>query len=286
VFDDSRPKTSRALAVLVPQLRPAILEQLLPTVAGGVLVALAGTFTNLRRAASLGLIYGYLLAADLAMGLSNTQLASLTLLPLMPLFALEVVRRGSWFDADANDSRSRLARWLGSDLSRSALTLAGVSLLLLGVGSAPLRGLGESVAVALHPPARHRLVGRGFEAEVPFPLTDAFPLSEAEGLRLLQKHLKPGDQLVTLDFSNPFNFALGLTPARGDALWWHEGKTFSRRTHLPADRVFADADWIIAAKRWEHEVMPLYGGFIGDFYVEVDSTAAWTLYKRRTRFTT
>jgi hypothetical protein len=32
--------------------------------------------------------------------------------------------------------------------------------------------------------------------------------------------------------------------------------------------------------------MPVYGGFIGDFYVAVDSTEAWTLYRRRTRFTT
>jgi hypothetical protein len=286
VFDDSRPSTLRALAVLVPQLRPAMLEQLLPTLVGGALVALAGTFANLRRAAALGLIYCYLLAADLAMGISNTQLPSLTLLPFVPLFALEIVRRGSWLDSRTSASRSRLSLWLGTDLSRSALTLGAVLLLLFGVGKGPLLGLSESIAVALHPPARHRLVGRGFEAEVPFPRTDAFPLGEADGLRLLQKHLQPGDKLVTLDFSNPFNFALGLTPARGDALWWHEGKTFSRRTHLPPERVFADADWIIAAKRWEHEVMPVYGGFIGEFYVDVDSTAAWTLYRRRTRFRT
>jgi len=285
VFDDSRPSAARALGVLVPQLRPAIIAQLLPTVAGVALVALAGTVASLWRAAALGLIFCYLLAADLALGVSNTQRPSLMLLPLMPLITLEVVRRGTWFEPEGAAPRSRPSRWLCTSLSRSALTLVAVCLLLFGVGKGPLSALAESVAVALHPPARHHLVGRGFEAEVPFPRTDAFPLGEADGLRLLQKHLQPGDKLVTLDVSNPFNFALGLTPARGDALGWHEGKTFSRRTHLQAERVFADADWIIAAKRGEREVMPVYRGFIRDFYVDVDSTAAWTLYKRRTRFT-
>jgi hypothetical protein len=286
VFDDSRPNTPRAIAALVQKLRPAIIEQLLPAALGVMLAGLAGTLGHLRLAAAVGVLYCFFLGADLAMGISNTQLPSLTLLPLMPLFALEGVRRGAWLNARQLEA-PRVARWLSSELAGGLLTLAAVVLLLIGVGTGPLRGLSESLRYAAHRPATpYTLTGQGFESEVPFPRADGYPLSEADGLGLLQKHLQPGDKLVTLDFSNPFNLALGLEPARGDALWWHEGKTFSTRTFLPAERVFAEADWVIVAKRWEHQVMPLYGGFLAEFYVEVTSSNGWTLYKRRTRFTT
>ena len=282
VFDDSRPNTARAIAELVKKIGPALTEPLFPTALGALLVVAAASLPNLRRAAALCAVYCYLLAADLAMGISNTQLPSVTLLPLMPLFALETVRRGAWLEPASAAPPGLVRRWLSSGAARSALTLSAAAVLLFGVGKGPLRGLRESVAYAMHPHARDRsLSGNGFESGVPFPRTDSYPQLEDEGLALLRQHLQPGEKLVTLDFSNPFNLALGLTPPRGDALWWHQGKTFTPQTHLAPERVFAEADWVVVAKRWEYWVMPVYGGFIGERYVEVASGGQWSLYRRR-----
>lgn len=288
VFEEAHPNTARAIATLSKKVRPAIVRELWPTGVGVWLVIATGSLANLRRGAALGIIYCFLLAADLAMGISNTQLPTLTLLPLMPLFALETVRRSTWLEPVGAAPATPLLRpawWfrrgLNAGITRGVVALSATLLLVLGVGLLPLRGLHESVEYALHPLAGSRtLVGHGFERAVPYPSNDSYPLIESDGIDLLREQLRPGDKLVTLDFSNPFNFALELQPARGDALWWHEGKTFSDGTHPAPERVFGEADWVIVAKRWEHQVMPAYGGYIGEHFDEAASNASWSLYRR------
>ena len=281
VFDDSRPNTAEAVAALVRKLRPAIIESLYPTLIGAFLVVAAASLRNLLRGFGLCVVYAYLLAADLAMGISNTQLPSLTLLPFVPLFALETLRRGAWLEPEATRPSWPVRHWLASGVARSVLTLSATLSLLIGVGAGPLRGLRESITYAVHPAEQHALTGHGFESVVPYPVSDQYPVAEAHGLALLRQYLEPGQKLVTLDFSNPFNMALSLAPPRGDALWWHEGKTFSAKTHLPPERVFAEGDWVIVAKRWEHQVMPVYGGYLAEHYDELSSNSYWSLYRRR-----
>lgn len=69
-----------------------------------------------------------------------------------------------------------------------------------------------------------------------------------EGLHLLRQHSREEERIVTLDFINPFTVSLGRRPPRGDALFWHDGRTVCESSVPAAERVFADADVVMIAR--------------------------------------
>lgn len=66
-----------------------------------------------------------------------------------------------------------------------------------------------------------------------------------EGCMLLQSEIVPTSRVLSLDFVNPFPYALALPPARGDHLFWHFQRNITAANAPTADQLFADADFVL-----------------------------------------
>ena len=58
------------------------------------------------------------------------------------------------------------------------------------------------------------------------------------GGALLRDRLSAQPRVLVMDLSNPFSFALGLTPPTGDALFWHFERDFNLKHYPDPSRVF------------------------------------------------
>jgi hypothetical protein len=283
VHEQAAEQPLSAMLTLASKLAPELWGQVAAPALAALLICAVGVGSRRERGLSvarLGALFVFLLLADLALGVSNTQLPTLVLLPLVALFAFEAVRHGIPHAPQSARGEPHSSR----NLALRAATLASLLLSLAiwsGSGSEYLRGIGEAMAFKRQPQALdNTLVGQGFAKSVPFIPSNRYPRAQRAGFELLKGQLRPGDQLVTLDFSNPFNFTLGLVPARGDALWWHEDKTFTRSIFPAPERVFQDASLVIVARRWSQSLMPVYGAFLQQRYLPVAKDAYWVLFRR------
>jgi len=107
-----------------------------------------------------------------------------------------------------------------------------------------------------------------------------------DGIKLLKgvKNLNQ-QRIVNLDFSNPFNFALGLTSPKGTLLYWHHGKSFDMITHLQPASQFKDASIIMIPRQHiggnAKELWQLYGSYISEnFHIEVESQY-WQIFVKK-----
>ena len=111
-----------------------------------------------------------------------------------------------------------------------------------------------------------------------------------DGLALLRRHVSPRSRLAVLGLTDPFSFALGLTPPRGAPLWWDLNISFNSNHYPRAERVFSEADLVmypVAVEPkdgccWEtvsalHE---LYDRYLTRHYAEVDRSKYWVLLER------
>lgn len=117
-----------------------------------------------------------------------------------------------------------------------------------------------------------------------------YPARINDGIELLRRHLRKGDRLTTLAYVNPFNFALGLTPAHEGRMWWDLHVTFDL-THYPSPENFlSDSSLVIVPRLLDRRtgysfetadvMMELYGGYLHDHFHKVESTEIWALYRR------
>jgi hypothetical protein len=284
VFAESHPHLAAELI--------ALLKELLPRVLGfGVLLALSARWQRqtpdeaARPTRRLWLAFSFLLAADLALGISNTQPPALTLTPFIALLAFETFGpERPRLTASATSHPGSTTRAALIHIARVVPALAWLGVLLLSSATEPLLGLRASLDEKWSPRRwSYGLVGQGPGSVSVLAPTDPYPLLERDGSALLRRNLRPGDEVVTLDFTNPFNFGLRLPPPGGDALWWHLGKTFTQRTFPAPARVFASATLILIARRWAHDVSPIYETFIAAHYERVDVSPHWQLFRRRAR---
>src|ERR1035438_8766855 len=66
-----------------------------------------------------------------------------------------------------------------------------------------------------------------------------------DGLALVNQHRRPGDTVMSLDFSNPFSYALGMRPASGGAITLHYRGNFSDSHHPTPERLFGTASLVM-----------------------------------------
>ena len=112
-----------------------------------------------------------------------------------------------------------------------------------------------------------------------------------EGLTLLRRHVSPQSRLLVLALSDPFSFALGLMPPKGAPLWWDLGFNFDRANYPAPERVFAEADFVMypivrpgdqgCCQETILALRELYGGYLGQHYVEADLSDHWVLLEKR-----
>jgi hypothetical protein len=115
---------------------------------------------------------------------------------------------------------------------------------------------------------------------------DAYPyvVWVNDGLSLLRPHISPDSHVVVLEFSNPFSFALGLTPPKGDTFVWHYGRDYDESHFLAPQRVFRDATHVMipkAPRTLETETLSrIYAPILAAEFRRVGESGLWALYAR------
>jgi hypothetical protein len=102
----------------------------------------------------------------------------------------------------------------------------------------------------------------------------------------LRRVMKPGESVVTLDMSNPFNFMLGARPARGSWLTMDAGRTLTEELHPAPKDIFADADHVMIAKlsltyTSSMLAMKVYAPWLAQHYAERVETPYWVRFSHR-----
>ncbi len=107
-----------------------------------------------------------------------------------------------------------------------------------------------------------------------------------DGLDLVQANAKPGDTVMSLDFTNFFSYALQTPPAPGGSTWLQYGTNFDD-THKPApERLFGSATLVAVPKTFsdaslQESVPRLYGPFLQQHFAEIAESREWRLYRNR-----
>jgi hypothetical protein len=108
------------------------------------------------------------------------------------------------------------------------------------------------------------------------------------GAALLRDRISARTHVLVMDLSNPFSFALGLTPPKGDALFWHYQRVFDR-SHFPeASRVFRDVTDVMVPKtpiqrQATKELQQIYGSVLARDFQKAGENDLWIRYERRVR---
>lgn len=229
-----------------------------------------------------GLVVAFLVFGQMVLSLTNSQFPLPTLFPAVALVILDMAWRAVQQPKAENAS-------FQSQLSTACLATTLLALyFVVSILVPDMESLPYSLFI--------RTVGLNGVTETEkftaAPLADMHVPSEPDyvriindGCALLRLHANPSDRIVTMDFSNPFSFALQTIPPKGDAIWW-DRFTFSERVHLDPEQVFGQATLVMVPKkpripRVSSAMMDVYGPFIESHYVLVSESASWKLYRQR-----
>ncbi len=101
-----------------------------------------------------------------------------------------------------------------------------------------------------------------------------------DGCNVLQPHIAPTSRVLSLDFVNPFPYALGLPPLTGDHLFWHFQRNITAGNAPSADELFTNADFVLeplhpifadSVQQKRH----LYGTWLATHATEVLTASSW-----------
>lgn len=106
-----------------------------------------------------------------------------------------------------------------------------------------------------------------------------------DGLSLVNRHRRPNETVMSLDFSNPFSYALGLPPAPGGATTLHYRGNFSESHHPAPERLFGQASLVMAPvipsdKGLLYSIPRIYGPYLTAHFHLIGESAGWRLYRR------
>lgn len=103
-----------------------------------------------------------------------------------------------------------------------------------------------------------------------------------DGMELLRKHISVSTRVVSLGFTDPFSFALGLPPPKGGAICWGIDSTFSKNAYPSPEKVLKGADLVMVRK--EKNVLDevyVYREFVKRVFKKIDESGHWVLFERR-----
>jgi|GEM_PF-1502245 len=212
----------------------------------------------------------FLLAADLVLGVSNTQLWILVFPSFIALIALRELLM-------ANNHRSGYLPVL-------ILCIFSLSLLTIVRETSYIAQACARKLVTDPNDVEAQRIDSPFLENVYVPsgingLSD-YPLIVNDGLALLRRRVTPDTRLVTLNISDPFHFALGLKPTTGTQLYWWFKASYTNRYHLKPEQVLSNADMIIINKFWI-KLTPDYVDYIKNKFMVIDEGHYWYLFKRK-----
>ncbi len=107
-----------------------------------------------------------------------------------------------------------------------------------------------------------------------------------DGIDLLRRHVTARSRVWTLDWYNPFPFALRLPPPQRGALCLCHGFTVNEQHHPPPEVLLGDATLVMvprhsASGRSLAFLERTYRSALERDFVPLDSSRRWTLYRRR-----
>jgi hypothetical protein len=105
-----------------------------------------------------------------------------------------------------------------------------------------------------------------------------------DGLTLVNQYRRPDDTIMSLDFSNPFSYALAMKPAPGGAITLHYGVNFSEARHPAAQRLFGEARLVIIPKQPTEQrlgvgISLVYGPYLKSHFHLIGESPGWWLYR-------
>ena len=105
-----------------------------------------------------------------------------------------------------------------------------------------------------------------------------------DGLALVQQYRRPDDTVMSLDFSNPFSYALGMRPASGGAITLHYRGNFSDSHHPTPERLFGSASLVMqpvvpTERGLARSVPRIYGPYLEEHFHRIGESAGWRIYR-------
>ena len=196
-----------------------------------------------------------------------------------------------------------LADWIASQLplgsGQGSLTLQGLLVMVaILAGLFPVAEDALSLAMAMAPlRAGHGVTARLTEPHLAHYIavsgrpdgsrgTDYFTTLE-DGVRLLAANASPDDTVMTLDFVNPFEFAMERPVARGGATFMQYGFDFTDRSKPSPEWLLGNFTCVMVAKRtvdypWSFEaLLRNYMPYVESRYRRIAESERWQLYCRR-----
>jgi hypothetical protein len=106
-----------------------------------------------------------------------------------------------------------------------------------------------------------------------------------DGLSLVEQYRQPGDTVMSMDFSNPFSFGLGMPPALGGTTGLQFNTNFSDAHHPTPEWLIGHAKLVIVPRVYTdgslQESMPrIYGPYLDAHYHVAGQSAEWKLYRQ------
>ena len=106
-----------------------------------------------------------------------------------------------------------------------------------------------------------------------------------DGVPLIERFRRSNDTLMSLDFTNPFSYGLGMHPAHGGTPVFQFGTTFNDRFRPSPEFLIGAADLIVVPKKasdptLDDNVPRLYGPYLKSHFHLVGESRDWRLYRR------
>ena len=158
----------------------------------------------------------------------------------------------------------------------SVFTLTALTPSLIGLGYATLLSAQAT---------RHEIpmAGKPLASFIPTGTDANYRAFVNDGLALVKQHSKPSDTVMSLEFSNPFSYGLGLKPARGGTTTLDYLTTFND-THRPTPEwLIGSARLVMVPKIYSHpsleNILRLYGPYLNQHFHAIGESRQWRVYR-------
>jgi hypothetical protein len=222
-------------------------------------------------------------AGGMSLSVTNTSC------PALPLATVFAIMLADWlaFQLAPGLKGGRLALQGGLII---VATIAGLfpvvtDALSVAIAVLPSTSAAQRVTARLSEPHLARYIALSGQAEGNRG-TDYFAALE-EGMQLLRTHAGPSDTVMTLDFVNPFEFAMQRPVARGGATFMQYGFDFTDRSKPSPEWLVGNFTCVMVAKRavdykWSFEaLLRNYLPYVESRFRNVAGSERWQLYCRR-----
>jgi hypothetical protein len=146
-------------------------------------------------------------------------------------------------------------------------------------------GIAVKIFKARHFPALDSPVLKNF---VPVDGDLGYTAYVNQGLALVRDHALAGETVMSLDFTNPFSYGLGMKPAPGGTTVIQYKTTFDDRHRQSPQSLFGRADLVMTPNpgcfsdpTLDYSIPRLYGPYLESHFNLVAKSQYWSLYRRQ-----